>query len=505
MTVEDSNEGKQVVVIGGGIGGLAAAIRMQAKGHSVTLLEKRHQLGGRAGVFQEKGYTFDTGPTIITPPFLVDEIFEFAGRNPTDYVELLKVSPKYRLYFPDGSQMDYGSSEDNLKEVERLSPNDIEGYKKFMKAVKPIYELGFEKFGSMPFKSIWSMVKMGPAGIRHKAYKSVHGMVASHVKDPRLRMALSFNPLFIGGNPFTATAIYTLITYIEEKHGMWWVRGGTHKFVAAMERLLKELDGEIKLNSEVDKIEVNKSKRATGVTTTNGTTYDADIVISNADVALTYMKMIGSKPRSWRNSDGRYKRAKYSMSLFMTYFGVEKKYDDMLHHSIVFGPRYKGLINDIFKKNIVPDDFSTYLHIPTRTDTHLAPEGCETMYACTPVSNLNSETNWEEKKEEFKDHILSTLDEQVLPGLTDNLAVTKVFTPADYETEFNSYKGAAFQLQPLLLQSGWFRPHNRSRDIKGLYIVGAGTHPGAGVPSVIMSADLTTRLIFEDLERGKLG
>ncbi|NHJ15166.1 MAG: phytoene desaturase [Candidatus Thorarchaeota archaeon] len=497
------NRGKSVVVIGGGFGGLSAAVRLQASGYPVTLLEKRNQLGGRAGVFSEKGYTFDTGPTILTPPFLIDAIFEYAGRKSSDYVELVKVSPKYRLYFPDGTQMNYSGYEENLKEVERLSPNDVKGYSKFMKAVKPIYELGFETFGSMPFESLWSMAKMGPAGVRYKAYKSVHGMVASHVKDPRLRMALSFNPLFIGGNPFTATAIYTLITYIEEKHGMWWVRGGTHKLVDALERLFIELGGKIELNTEVDKMEVSSSKRVEGVTTANGKHHDANIVVSNADIAHTYMNLIDSRYRK-KNSDRRYRKAKYSMSLFMTYFGVEKKYEDMTQHSIVFGPRYKPLVNDIFKHHVVPDDFSTYLHIPTRTDPQLAPEGCETMYACTPVSNLDSNTNWDEKRESFKDHILSALNERLLPGLLDNLAVVRTYTPADYEKDFHSYKGAAFQLQPLLLQSGYFRPHNRSRDIKGLYIVGAGTHPGAGVPSVIMSADLTTRLVLQDDKDGRL-
>jgi phytoene desaturase len=493
------NEKEQnVVVIGGGFGGLAAAIRMQAAGYPVTLLEKRHQLGGRAGVFQEKGYTFDTGPTIITPPFLIDDIFQTAGRETTDYLELLKVSPKYRLYFADGTKMDYGGFEDNVPQIQEMNPRDVEGYRKFLTKIKPIYEIGFEQFGSMPFESLWTMAKIAPAGLKHKAYKSVYGMVSSHIKDERLRMALSFNPLFIGGNPFAATAIYTLITYIEEKHGVWWVRGGTHKLVDAMEKLLLELGGHVELNTEVTEINVN-SKSVKGVSTANGRYYNADVVIANSDVANTYMHLIDKKYRR-KNSDRRYKRAKYSMSLFMVYFGAKKQYPEMTHHSIVFGPRYKGLINDIFKKNIIPDDFSTYLHIPTRTDAELAPPGCETMYACTPVSNLDSGTDWEEKKDEFKDHILSHLDQRILPGLLDNLEVTRTFTPADYEQEFNSYKGTAFQLQPLLLQSGYFRPHNRSRDIEGLYFVGAGTHPGAGVPSVIMSADITTKLVQRDLE-----
>jgi phytoene desaturase len=491
---------KDVIVIGGGLGGLSAAIRMQAAGYPVTLLEKRDQVGGRAGVFTKKGYTFDTGPTIITPPFLIDDLFQAAGRETSDYVDLMRVSPKYRLYFSDGTQMDYSGYEDNIEQVEDFNPKDVEGYRKFLEKVKPIYELGFEKFGSMAFDSLFAMAKVAPAGIRYKAYKSVYGFVASYVKDPRLRMALSFNPLFIGGDPFEATAIYTLITYIEEKHGVWWVRGGTHKLVEAMRSVFEELGGTVKLNSEVQSIDVSDDKQVKGIATVNGDYYSTDVVISNADVAHTYMDLIDSKYRN-KNSDKRYKKAKYSMSLFMLYFGVNKQYPDMTHHSIVFGPRYKGLIKDIFKHNIVPDDFSTYLHIPTRTDPELAPSGCEAMYACTPVTNLDSDTDWDEKKEGFKDHILEGLDERVLPGLLDNLDVVSIFTPQDYKTEFNAHKGTGFSLRPILLQSGWFRPHNRSRDVKGLYLVGAGTHPGAGVPSVIMSADITTDLIKEDLAK----
>ncbi|TXT54529.1 MAG: Phytoene desaturase (lycopene-forming) [Candidatus Thorarchaeota archaeon] len=499
----NTKKNKEIVVIGGGLGGLAASIRMQAAGHSVTLLEKRHQLGGRAGVFERKGYVFDTGPTILTPPMVVDDLFQTAGKETSEYVQLEKVSPKYRLYFSDGSKMDYSGEEENISQIEKMSPKDVEGYKKFLKRVKPIYELGFEKFGSMPFESIFQMAKMGPAGLKHKAYRSVYGFVSSYVKDPRLRIAMSFNPLFIGGNPFTTTAIYTLITYIEEKHGVWWVKGGTHKLVEAMGQLINDLGGQYHLNSEVSQIHVTDKKRVKSVETIDGSVYDADIVISNADTAHTYMSLIDSKYRK-KNKDKRYRKAKYSMSLFMTYFGVKKKYEDMVQHSIVFGPRYKDLIEDIFKKHIVPDDFSTYLHIPTRNDQSLAPPGCEAMYACTPVTNLEGEVNWEEKKDEFRDHILGTLDKSVLPGLLDNLEVAEVFTPADYEREFHSFRGSGFQLQPILLQSGSFRPHNRSKDVKGLYLVGAGTHPGAGVPSVIMSADITSQCIFEDIEKEKI-
>ena len=485
-------------MIGGGFGGLSAAVRLQAAGYQVTLLEKRHQLGGRAGVFEREGFRFDTGPTIVTPPFVVEDVFRDAGKNPADYIELVPIDPHYRLHFFDGTHFDISSVEEITKQIEELSPNDVKGYHKWLKKLKPIYELGFEKFAMTPFESIWSMVKIVPAAIRLQSYKSVHGLVASNMKHNHLRMAFSFLPLFIGGNPFTATSVYSLIAYLENEYGMLWVRGGTHRLVEALERLFKELGGTVKLNSEVTKIEVNdKDRKVTGVITADGNQHPADIVVSNADVAITYMNLIDKKYRR-KNSDRRYKKAKYSMSLFMVYFGTKKTYPEMPHHNIIFGPRYKELIEDIFKRHILPDDFSIYLHVPTRTDPELAPHGCETFYACVPVTHQDSGIDWEQMKESFKEKVLQYLNDNYLPGLLDNLVVSEVFTPLDFEREFNAYKGNAFQLQPLLSQSGSFRPRNRSRDVKGLYIVGAGTHPGGGVPSAFLSGKISTDLIFED-------
>jgi phytoene desaturase len=486
------------VVIGGGFGGISAAARLQAAGYDVTLLEKRHQLGGRAGVFEREGFRFDTGPTIVTPPFVVEDVFRDAGKDPADYIELVPIDPHYRLHFSDGTHFDIGSVEENTKQIEELSPKDVKGYHKWLKKLKPIYELGFEKFAMTPFESLWSMVKIVPAAIRLQSYKSVYGLVASNMKHDHLRMAFSFLPLFIGGNPFTATSVYSLIAYLENEYGMLWVRGGTHRLVEALERLFKELGGTVKLNSEVIKIKIDdKDRKVTGVVTADGSSHSADIVVSNADVAMTYMRLIDKKYRR-KNSDRRYKKAKYSMSLFMVYFGTKKTYPEMPHHNIIFGPRYKELIEDIFKHHILPDDFSIYLHVPTRTDPELAPPGCETFYACVPVTHQDSGIDWEEMKEPFKKKVLQYLNDNYLPGLLDNLTVSEVFTPLDFEHEFNAYKGNAFQLQPLLSQSGSFRPRNRSRDVKGLYIVGAGTHPGGGVPSAFLSGKISTDLIFED-------
>ncbi|MFX0168320.1 MAG: phytoene desaturase [Candidatus Hodarchaeota archaeon] len=489
------------IVIGGGFGGLSTAVRLQAAGYQVTLLEKRHQLGGRAGVFEREGFRFDTGPTIVTPPFVVEDVFREAGQDPSAYIELVPIEPHYRLHFADGTHFDIGTIEEITEQIKELSPSDVKGYQKWLKKLKPIYELGFEKFAVTPFESLWSMIKIVPPAIRLQSYKSVYGLVASHIKNDNLRMAFSFLPLFIGGNPFTATSVYSLIAYLENEHGMLWVRGGTYRLVEALARLFKELGGTVKLNSEVTKIEVDdEDQRVSGVVTANDDHYQADIVVSNADVAITYMNLIDKKYRQ-KNKDQRYKKAKYSMSLFMVYFGTKKTYPEMPHHNIIFGPRYKELIKDIFDRHILPDDFSIYLHVPTRTDKELAPPGCETFYACIPVTNQDSGIDWEQMKEPFKDKVLQYLDENYLPGLLDNLVVSEVFTPQDFEREFNAYKGNAFQLQPLMTQSGWFRPHNRSRDIKGLYIVGAGTHPGAGVPSAFLSGKISTDLIFQDFGR----
>ncbi|MFW9831508.1 MAG: phytoene desaturase family protein [Candidatus Thorarchaeota archaeon] len=487
-----------IIVIGGGFGGLATAVRMQNAGFQVTLLEKRSQLGGRAGVIEKKGFRFDTGPTIITPPFVVEDIFREAGRNPSEYVTLVPIHPHYRLHYADGTHFDIGTFDEVTEQIRKLSPADLKGYQKWLDLLEPIYKLGFEKFAMTPFESLWSMIKIIPPAIRLKSYKSVYGLVASYMKNEKLRMAFSFVPLFIGGNPFTTTSVYSLIAYLENKYGMLWVKGGTHRLVEALERLFRELGGVLKLNSEVTKIEIDeKENKVAGVITKNDEHVPADIVVSNADVALTYMKLIDKRFRR-KNNDQRFKKAKYSMSLFMVYFGTKKKYPEMPHHNVIFGPRYKELIKDIFERHILPDDFSIYLHVPTRTDPELAPPGCETFYACVPVTNQNSGINWDEKKESFKNQVLKYLNDHYLPDLLENLEVCEVFTPQDFEHELNAYKGNAFQLQPLMRQSGWFRPHNRSRDIKGLYIAGAGTHPGAGVPSVLLSGKITSDQILID-------
>lgn len=486
---------KHVIVIGSGFGGLSAAIRLQSQGYQVTILERRNQIGGRASVYKIDGFTFDAGPTVITAPFLIKELFDIAGKNMNNYVELLPVWPYYRIFFDDKSHFDYAHPEDNIKTIAQFSPEDLDGYKRMIQDVKPIFEKGFLEMSFKPFDSFASMLKIAPALFSLKSYKTNYQFVSKYIKNEQLRIVFSFHPLLIGGNPFTVPSIYSLIQYLEKEWGVFFAKGGTTALVHGLAKLFTDLGGKIILNADVSKINVFE-KQVSGVSLKDGMYFSADIVISNADVATTYMKMIDKKWRK-KNTDKKYSKAKYSMSLFLIYFGTKKQYPDMKHHTIILGPRYKELLKDIFDKKILADDFSSYLHVPTRTDPSLAPPGCETFYILVPVPHQDSGLDWDALKDQFKDKILSFLDKEYLPGLLDNLVVSKVFTPKDFETEFLSYKGSAFSLEPVFRQSAYFRTHNKSEDIKNLYFVGAGTHPGAGVPGVLSSAKLTTDQIIK--------
>ncbi len=486
---------KNVIIIGSGIGGLAAGIRMQTAGYNVVILERLEQIGGRARVFHLDGYTFDAGPTVITAPQLFRDLFTQANRQMEDYVTLLPVEPYYRVVFDDGTTFDYAHPEKNIPQIERIAPDDVNGYKRMLKAVKPIYEKGFEDLSFRPFTSFSSMLKVAPSLMKLQSYRSNYGFVSKYIKNEKLRMVFSFHPLLIGGNPFSVPSIYSLIQFLEKEYGIWFAKGGTTALVSALGNLFTELGGEIVLNSEISEIIV-ENKKVKGVRTANDTFFPSDIVISNADPAFTYTKLIDPKWRK-KNSDKRYKKAKYSMGLVVIYFGTKKQYPDMKHHTIIMGPRYKGLLTDIFKKKTLTEDFSSYLHVPTRTDPNLAPDGeNETFYILIPVPNQDSGINWEEMAEPFKRKILTFLDENHLPGLLDNLVVDKILTPLDFEKDYNSMKGTGFSLEPIFTQSAWFRPHNKSEDIQGLYLVGAGTHPGAGLPGVVASAKVTTDLIL---------
>lgn len=475
------------VVIGSGIGGLAAAIRLGVRGYRVTVLERLDQPGGRASVFRQNGFTFDAGPTIITAPFLLEELWTLCGRKLADDVQLEALSPFYTIRFSDGETFACsGDAEAMRAEVARLSPGDVAGYERFMEAAAAIYRVGFEQLGAVAFNTWRDMARVVPDMLRLESYRSLHGLAAKHVRDPRLRMVLSFHPLFVGGNPFSVPAIYGLISHLERKWGVHYVKGGTGQLVAGMARLVGHQGNEIRLGCEVREILVD-NRTARGVRLAGGEVIDADVVVSNADAAWTYRYLLPAGTRQhWTNR--RIDRSRYSMSLFVWYFGTKRRYETVPHHTILMGPRYRNLLRDIFKRKVLAEDFSLYLHRPTASDPSIAPPGCDTFYVLSPVPNLDGGIDWRERAEPYRQRIARYLEETMLPGLDDVVVSSRLMTPFDFEQRLLSYKGAAFAMEPVLWQSAWFRPHNRSEDIDRLYLVGAGTHPGAGVPGVLSSA-----------------
>ncbi|MBB6098492.1 phytoene desaturase [Deinobacterium chartae] len=488
---------KDIIVIGSGFGGLAAAVRLAAKGHRVRLFEKRDRPGGRAYVYEVNGFRFDGGPTIVTAPFMFDDLFEAAGRRREDYFELVKCDPFYRIFDHQKRSFDYNDDEMFiLSQIDRFNPADKRGYLNFVHATRDIFQKGFVELADQPFLSPLDMLRVAPDLIRLQSYKSVYPFVSDYIQDPFLRQVFSFHPLLIGGNPYDASSIYAMIHYLERQWGVWYAMGGTGAIIDALGRLLTELGGEIHLGAEVDRILTGEERRVRGVRLKDGREFVADDVVCNADVAYTYRSMIDA---TWRkkNTDRRIESMKYSMSLFVIYFGTKRRYRDqgLAHHNIILGPRYKELLEDIFNKKVVADDFSLYLHMPTLTDPSLAPEGCESFYVLSPVPHLGSGTDWESFAPIYKEKILRFLEENYLPNLRENIVAETYIDPLHFQNVLNSYLGAAFSVQPVLTQSAWFRPHNRSEDFDNLYFVGAGTHPGAGLPGVLSSAIIAERLI----------
>lgn len=482
------------IVIGGGFGGLAAAIRLGARGYRVTLLERLEQVGGRAAVFRQDGFTFDAGPTIITAPFLFEELWALCGRKLTDDVRLQALDPFYRILFDDGAQLDCRADTEAMRaEVARIAPEDVEGYERFMRHSEAIFRIGFEKLGHVPFGNFADMLKVAPDLARLRGDRSVYATVAKYVRHPHLRFALSFHPLFVGGNPFTTTSVYCLIAFLERHWGVHFALGGTGALVRGLAALIEGQGNVIRTNCEVAEITVTDG-RASGVRLASGETLAADIVVSNADAAWTYQKLLAAAPRR-RWSDAKLDKARHSMSLFVWYFGTRKKYSDVPHHTILLGPRYRELIDDIFEKKVLAEDFSLYLHRPTASDPSLAPDGCDAFYVLSPVPHLDSGLDWSKEAEPYRQKIARRLSERLLPGLEASIVTSKVFTPQDFRDRLLSVKGAAFGLEPVLTQSAWFRPHNRSEDVERLYLVGAGTHPGAGVPGVLSAARILDRVV----------
>ncbi len=488
------------VVIGSGFGGLAAAIRLSVRGYAVQVLEKLDAPGGRAYVHYQDGFTFDAGPTIITAPFLLEELWTLCGRTFSDDVDLRPMAPFYRIRFHDGTHFDYsGDEEAMLEEVARFEPSDVAGYLRFVEDAERCKKLGFEGLGSVAFDSLGDLIRAIPAFARMGAWRSIYSLVAKHFKNEKLRTVMSFHPLLIGGNPFSVTCAYALINSLERTWGVHSAMGGTGAIVRGMVKLLAERGVPVRCNTPVVKIRV-EGKRATGVELANGEFIAADIVVSNADSAWTYKHLIAPQHRKvW--TDRKIDKGRYSMGLFVWYFGTSRKYHDIPHHMMVLGPRYKELLTDIFKRHKLADDFSLYLHRPTATDPSLAPAGCDTFYVLAPVPHLDSGTDWAQHAEPYRQAIAALLEASVLPELRSHIVTSKVTTPQDFHDRLWSFKGAGFGLEPLLLQSAWFRPHNRSEDVDGLYMVGAATHPGAGVPGVLMSAKALETVVPHVLPR----
>ncbi|WP_437835377.1 phytoene desaturase [Sorangium sp. So ce1153] len=484
----------RAVVIGSGFGGLAAAVRLGVRGYEVTVVEKLDEPGGRAYVHRQDGFTFDAGPTVITAPFLFEELWQLCGRRMADDIDLRPVTPFYRIRFHDGATFDYtGDAAAMRAEVARLSPGDVEGYERFVRMSEAIFRVGFEELAHVPFGSWKDMARIVPDMVKLESYRTVYGLVSKYVKDDRLRQVLSFHPLLVGGNPFSTTSIYSLIAFLERNWGVHFPIGGTGALVRGLVSLIEGQGGSVRCGAEVRRIAV-EGGRARGVELASGERLAADVVVSNADSAWTYRNLVPPEARK-RWTDRRIERQRYSMSLFVWYFGTRRQYPDVAHHTILLGPRYKALLEDIFQRHVLADDFSLYLHRPTATDPALAPPGCDAFYVLSPVPNLLSGTDWPATQERYRRSISKLLEATLLPGLEGELASSRLLTPQDFQDRLLSFRGAAFGPEPVLTQSAFFRPHNASEDVEHLYLVGAGTHPGAGLPGVLSSARVLDQVV----------
>ncbi len=486
---------KKIIVIGSGFGGLGAAARLAAKGYDVELFEKRDKLGGRAYVYEVNGFKFDGGPTVITAPFLFDEIWTAAGRRREDYFQLVPCDPFYRIFDHTGRQFNYnGDHQFILNQIDQWNPADKEGYERFIHTTKAIFDTGMALIDK-PFLHVSDMARVVPDLVRLQSYRSVYGYVSKFIQNDFLRRCFSFHPLLIGGNPLDAASLYVLIHYLERQWGVHYALGGTGAIVNAFGQLLGELGVKVHLNAEVKEIVV-EGRKAMGVRMADGTVHKADVVVCNADVAWSYLNLIPAQYRK-KNTDKRIKSFKYSMSLFVIYFGTKRRYTDsqLAHHNIILSERYKGLLRAIFGDQGLPEDFSLYLHMPTITDPSMAPPGHEAFYVLSPVPHLGAKIDWHKAAKPYRDTIMQFLEENYLPDLQANIVAEHYIDPLHFQGDLNSYLGSAFSVQPILTQSAWFRPHNRSEDLDNLYFVGAGTHPGAGLPGVLASAKIVEGLI----------
>jgi phytoene desaturase len=487
------------IIVGAGFGGLALGIRLQSAGVTTTIVEARDKPGGRAYVWQKDGYTFDAGPTVITDPACLRELWALSGRDMADDVTLLPVSPFYRLSWPDGTSFDYSNDDAALKrQIAALQPEDVAGYAKFLDYAAGVYEEGYRKLGQVAFLDFASMIRAAPALAKHQAWRSVHDIVSSYVKNEKLQEALSFHTLLVGGNPFTTSAIYALIHKLERDGGVWFAKGGTGQLVAGMAAQFERLGGTLRLGDPVTAIET-LGDHATGVTCASGWHGEAQAIATNADLMHSYRDLLKTS-RSGQRKAASLARKRWSPSLFVVHFGIKGTWPGIPHHSILFGPRYQGLLEDIYDHGVLPQDFSLYLHHPTVTDPSLAPEGHSTFYALAPVPHLGKfPVNWDEVEPILEKRILDEIERRLIPDLHDRIVTKFSYAPKDFAADLNAHLGSAFSLEPLLSQSAWFRAHNRDQAIPNLYVVGAGTHPGAGIPGVVGSAKATAALMLEQL------
>ena len=485
----------RIVVIGSGFGGLAAAIRLQAKGHEVTIVEKLDKPGGRAYVFTQDGFTFDGGPTIITAPWMLDELFAAAGRRTSDYAQLVKLDPFYNIRFEDGSVFRYNDDEAALiRQVAAFEPRDVDGYRRFRVASRQVLDAGMALIDH-PFHTIWPNLKVLPMLAKLRADRTVAGMTNHYLRDERLQQVFSFHPLLVGGNPFRASAMYALIHALEQAWGVWFAKGGTGALVRGLVRCFEDIGGTIRYDSEVAEVTLaSDERRVTGVRLMSGELLSADAVVCNGDVAQAYRTLIPARARP-HMSDRHIERYQYSMSLFVIYFGTNRQYPDLAHHEILLGPRYRELLEDIFERKMLADDFSLYLHRPTASDPSLAPPGHDSWYVLSPVPHLGGDVDWERVGDRYRDLIMQYLEERYIPGLSQHLVTERRIDPLYFRDTLNSYLGSAFGPEPTLFQSAYMRPHSVSRDLPNMYFCGAGPHPGAGIPGVLASGKIVAELI----------
>ena len=482
------------IVIGAGFGGIASALRLRAKGYKVTLIDRCEQLGGRAQSFKRNGFRHDAGPTVITAPFLFNELFELFDEQLSDYINLVPLKPWYRFVYADGEHFDYGGSlEETLAEIKRIEPGDCEGYLRLLEHSKRIFDVGFTQLSAQSFDSFWVMLKQIPRLVRLQSYKTVWQLVTGYLKNNKLRQAFSIQPLLVGGNPFDTTSIYGLIHYLERAYGVHCAMGGTNAIIAAFENLMIRQGIDIQLGKTVKSL-IIEDACVKGVILEGDITLTADIVVSNADPVYLYRHMIEPKKQSFMTRF-KSKKPQFSMGLFVLYFGTTQTYPDVAHHTIWLGKRYRELLEDIFDHKVLSEDFSLYLHRPTATDPSFAPSGCDSFYVLCPVPNLMGGQDWAIEGPKLRDQIVAALDKTILPNLTQTITEDFYKTPKDFEANYLSEHGAGFSIAPIFSQSAWFRFHNRAEGLQNLYVVGAGTHPGAGLPGVISSAKVIDSLI----------